>query len=44
VFDGEREPEHYGDQPPTFNWLDPDYVPATTVPTGSSAPTTTVAG
>jgi hypothetical protein len=39
VFDGEREPEAYGDQPPTFNWLDPDYVPDTAV-----APATSAAG
>ncbi len=41
VFDGEEEPEHYGDQPPTFNWLDPDYV-APTAP-GSTSDTTTPA-
>jgi hypothetical protein len=45
VFDGIEEPEHYGDQPPTFNWLDPDYttttVPASTPPSASTPPPTT---
>lgn len=38
VFDGLKEPEDYGDQPPTFNWRDPNYT------TTTDAPTTTVAG
>jgi hypothetical protein len=33
VFDGEREPEVYGAQPPTFNWRDPADVADTTAPT-----------
>lgn len=50
VWDGEQEPEYYGDQPPRFNWIDPDYettttstTTTTTVPestTTTSAPTT----
>jgi len=52
VFDGVQEPEFYGDQPPRFNWLDPDYettttstTTTTTVPesTTTVAPTTTSA-
>nr|NKB40591.1 L,D-transpeptidase family protein [Ilumatobacter sp.] len=31
VWDGEKEPEENGSPPPTFNWLDPEYV-TTTVP------------
>ncbi len=42
VFDGEEEPEHYGDQPPTFNWLDPDYATAPTA-AGSTSGTITPA-
>jgi hypothetical protein len=38
VWDGVKEPEHYGQQPPTFNWIDPDYETTTT----SSSTTTTV--
>jgi hypothetical protein len=30
VWDGVKEPEHYGQQPPTFNWIDPDYETTTT--------------
>jgi peptidoglycan hydrolase-like protein with peptidoglycan-binding domain len=41
VFDGEREPEAYGDQPPTFNWLDPAYVAAAPAP-AVGAPVTSV--
>jgi hypothetical protein len=39
VFDGREEPEHYGAQPPTFNWPDPDYSTTTTeqATTGPSA-------
>ena len=44
VFDGEREPEDYGDQPPTFNWRDPVDVAATTVPADGAAAGTTAAG
>ncbi|WP_420452948.1 L,D-transpeptidase family protein [Ilumatobacter sp.] len=48
VWDGVKEPEEYGDQPPTFNWLDPDYVSTTTttVPESTTTvpePTATVA-
>ena len=32
VFDGREDPEHYGAQPPTFNWRDPDYSTTTTAP------------
>jgi hypothetical protein len=32
VFDGVAEPEAYGAQLPTFNWLDPSYETTTTVP------------
>jgi hypothetical protein len=38
VWDGEQEPEFYGEQPPRFNWIDPDYETTTT----SSSTTTTV--
>jgi hypothetical protein len=38
VWDGEQEPEYYGQQPPRFNWIDPDYETTTT----SSSTTTTV--
>jgi hypothetical protein len=38
VWDGEQEPEYYGDQPPRFNWIDPDYETTTT----STTTTTTV--
>lgn len=38
VFDGVEEPEDYGAQLPTFNWLDPDYTTTTT-----AAPPTTAA-
>jgi peptidoglycan hydrolase-like protein with peptidoglycan-binding domain len=40
VFDGEREPEAYGDQPPTFNWLDPDYRDAPAASPATSPATT----
>ena len=33
VFDGLEEPEDYGDQPPTFNWRDPNYTTTTLPPT-----------
>jgi peptidoglycan hydrolase-like protein with peptidoglycan-binding domain len=46
VFDGVKEPEHYGAQLPVFNWLDPDYTTTTTTSTTTTtttvAPTTTV--
>jgi hypothetical protein len=38
VFDGVEEPESYGAQLPTFNWLDPEYA-ATTTTTTSPEPT-----
>jgi peptidoglycan hydrolase-like protein with peptidoglycan-binding domain len=44
VFDGEREPEDYGDQPPIFNWRDPAYVTDPTVPDGEVAPATSAPG
>jgi hypothetical protein len=45
VWDGEREPEYYGPQLPTFNWLDPAHATTTTTSSvPASAPTTTAAG
>ena len=45
VWDGELEPEANGSPPPTFNWLDPDYVSTstttTTVPETTTTTTTT---
>lgn len=41
VWDGEHEPEYYGPQLPTFNWLDPAY--ATTTTSSTSTTSTTVA-
>lgn len=49
VFDGVKEPEAYGAQPPRFNWVDPNYTttttstiaPATTLPATTTAPITT---
>jgi hypothetical protein len=41
VFDGVEEPEEYGDQPPTFNWRDPDYTTTTTTPPPTTEPATT---
>jgi peptidoglycan hydrolase-like protein with peptidoglycan-binding domain len=41
VFDGVKEPEAYGAQPPRFNWIDPDYVTTTTSTTTTT--TTTIA-
>ncbi len=38
VFDGVKDPEHYGAQKPVFNWLDPDY--STTTSTSSTTSTT----
>ena len=40
VWDGVKEPEEYGDQPPVFNWLDPDYETTTTSTTTASTTTT----
>ncbi|MEO1057751.1 MAG: L,D-transpeptidase family protein, partial [Actinomycetota bacterium] len=42
VWDGVQEPEFYGDQPPTFNWRDPDYSTTTTSTTTIPETTTTV--
>lgn len=36
VFDGVKEPEEYGEQLPTFNWIDPDYETTTTTSTTTS--------
>ncbi|MGK0276160.1 MAG: hypothetical protein ACI9N0_002548 [Ilumatobacter sp.] len=42
VWDGENEPEAVGSPPPTFNWIDPDYVSTTTsTTTTSTVPETT---
>jgi hypothetical protein len=42
VWDGENEPEAVGSPPPTFNWIDPDYVStSTTTTTTSTVPATT---
>ena len=38
VFDGLEEPEEYDDQPPTFNWRDPDYTTTTSLPPPTTAP------
>jgi hypothetical protein len=43
VFDGVEEPEVHGNQPPTFNWIDPDYVTTTTSTTSTTTTTTTIA-
>ena len=43
VFDGLEEPEHYGDQPPTFNWRDPTYTTTTLPPTTVDPTATTIA-
>jgi peptidoglycan hydrolase-like protein with peptidoglycan-binding domain len=46
VFDGVKDPEYYGDQPPRFNWIDPDYETTTTTSTTTTTvpeTTTTVA-
>lgn len=46
VFDGVKEPEEYGEQLPTFNWIDPDYETTTTTSTTTTTipeSTTTVA-
>ncbi len=41
VFDGVQEPEAYGEQPPTFNWIDENYVTTTTSTTSTTTTTTT---
>ncbi len=46
VWDGVNEPEHYGAQPPTFDWQWDDYEPRATAPTTTTAaptPTTPTA-
>jgi hypothetical protein len=43
VWDGENEPEAVGSPPPTFNWIDPDYVSTSTTTTTVPETTTTVA-
>jgi hypothetical protein len=43
VWDGENEPEAAGSPPPTFNWIDPDYVSTSTTTTTVPETTTTVA-
>jgi peptidoglycan hydrolase-like protein with peptidoglycan-binding domain len=46
VFDGVKEPEEYGEQLPTFNWIDPEYETTTTTSTTTTTipeSTTTVA-
>ena len=40
VWDGQKEPEDYGEQLPIFNRIDPDYVPATTTTTTATSATT----
>lgn len=39
VWDGVKEPEEYGEQAPTFNWLDQDYVSTTTTTVPESSTT-----
>lgn len=41
VWDGEQEPEFYGEQPPRFNWIDPDYETTTTAPSTTEPESTT---
>lgn len=36
VFDGVKEPEAYGAQPPRFNWVDPSYTTTTTSTTSTT--------
>lgn len=44
IWDGAKEPEEYGAQLPTFNWLDPNYTTTTsTTSTTVPAPPTTAA-
>jgi hypothetical protein len=42
VWDGENEPETVGSPPPTFNWIDPDYVSTSTTTTTLEETMTTV--
>lgn len=41
VFDGVKEPEIYGAQPPVFDWPDPNYTPPSTSTTVPEEPSTT---
>lgn len=41
VFDGVKEPEDYGSQPPAWDKKDPNFTTTTTAPTATSAPSTT---
>ena len=41
VFDGVKDPEAYGAQPPRFNWVDPSYT-TTTTSTTTTAPAVTL--
>ncbi len=41
VFDGLKEPEHYGAQPMRFDWPDPNYTTTTTSTTTTTTTTTT---
>jgi lipoprotein-anchoring transpeptidase ErfK/SrfK len=41
VWDGVKEPEHYGQQLPVFNWIDPDYTTTTSSTSTTSTTTTT---
>ncbi|MEI7505758.1 MAG: L,D-transpeptidase family protein [Actinomycetes bacterium] len=46
VFDGVKDPEAYGAQPPRFNWVDPSYTTTTTTTTAApvvTLPPTTLA-
>lgn len=43
VFDGVKEPESYGAQPPRFNWVDPSYTTTTTAAPVMTLPPTTLA-
>ena len=44
VFDGVKEPEDYGAQPPRFNWKDPNYTTttSTTIPLATVPPATVI--
>lgn len=42
VWDGVKEPEAYGAQPPVFNWRDPTYTTTTSSTTTTSTTSTTV--
>ena len=43
VFDGVKEPESYGAQPPRFNWVDSSYTTTTTAAPVMTLPPTTLA-